>query len=450
MKKIRQLILLIIFIFLSGYAKGQVERVLVETYYVSDSLDATDTIGGFLESGSKTYRIFIELKEGSKLKQIYGDANHALKFESSEIIFNNKADGQTFGKDFSKNRLGENTVALDSWLTIGQTTRIAAKTYFGVPKAQDRDGSFIGGIMNDGGSAEVPGGLLVNDDSEAGLQLPVADGMDTMNSLPNSWADVGFIDALSGVDSTIFGSVQAGKIFFSNNASLQNSGVGGVNPDSNLVLIGQITTKGLLSFELNVVVEEPASPNPVLVKYVSALAPGETNSDTLKISPFLKYPAACGCADPNYLEYDAAYSCNNSDSCRTQIIYGCMDTSACNFDAGANFHIQNLCCYPGNCNDRDLGVVCPALNGERGKLNELIIFPNPAGNELALQLNLTEESNSRVQIFNQLGELVLEKDLGIVSGAIEQVIDLTMFPAGLYLLRLSLDNDSKTIQFIRK
>src|SRR4051812_13405140 len=94
---------------------SQVENVFVETYYISDSNDATDTTGGYLEPGTKTYRIYVDLAAGSKLLKIYGDANHALKFSSTENFFNNKADGQSFGKDFSKSRLQENTVALDSW-----------------------------------------------------------------------------------------------------------------------------------------------------------------------------------------------------------------------------------------------------------------------------------------------------------------------------------------------
>lgn len=431
-------------------AYAQVERVTVETYYVSDSLDATDTLGGYLAAGSTTYRIFVDLKAGSVLKQIYGDSNHPLIFESTDTIFNNKIDGQTFGKDFSKNRLGENTVALDSWLTLGQTTRIATKTNFGVPKAMDRDGSFIGGQNNDGGSAEISGGLLINNNPVAGIPLTVADGMDTMSNLPGSWADVGFTDDISGVDSTIFGSAKVGKSFYSVNASLQNSGVTGVNPDSNQILIAQITTKGELSFSLNVIVEEPGTPNPVLVKYVAQLATGEMNSDTLKISPFLKYPAACGCADPHFLEYNPAYSCNNADSCKTEIIYGCLDTNACNYNSGANFHIQNLCCYPGNCNDRDLEVVCPLLNGERGKKVEFSIFPNPVVDELFIRFNLMEESFVGIQIFNSLGEITLEKNFGAMSGTIEKDVNISSLSSGLYLIRIIGIGDAGTIRFVKR
>ena len=54
-------------------------------------------------------------------------------------FFNNKQYGETFAKDILKTKYGKNTVALDTWLTLGQTTRTQAKTYFGVLKSEDDD-----------------------------------------------------------------------------------------------------------------------------------------------------------------------------------------------------------------------------------------------------------------------------------------------------------------------
>ena len=280
-----------------------------------------------------------------------------MKISSTAYFFNNKVDGQTFANNFSKVRLGENTVALDSWLTLGQTTRTAAKTYFGVLKSADDDGSIIGGANNDGGSAGIADGLLANEDPAAGIPLTTSDGMDTMTAVPNNWADYGIIDLNSGIDSTIFGSVAEGKEFISYNAGLQNSGVTGVNPDSNIVLVAQLTTNGEISFELNV---EVTDSNGISMKYVandSILLQGEILSRSLKY-PFTQ---VCGCPDPRYLEFISDRDCDALDSCRNLIVFGCMDTMACNFNPDANFNIQSLCCYPGYCNDRDLAVVCPGL-----------------------------------------------------------------------------------------
>ena len=52
------------------FAFSQIEKVIVEPYYISDSLDATDTTVGLLEIGCRTYRLYIDLAHGVKLRKI--------------------------------------------------------------------------------------------------------------------------------------------------------------------------------------------------------------------------------------------------------------------------------------------------------------------------------------------------------------------------------------------
>lgn len=79
---------------------SQLEKIIVERYYVSDANDATDVIGGVVEEGSVTYRIYVDMLPGTILKSIYGDASHPFNISSTEVFFNNESDGQTFAKDF--------------------------------------------------------------------------------------------------------------------------------------------------------------------------------------------------------------------------------------------------------------------------------------------------------------------------------------------------------------
>src|SRR4030095_5848126 len=311
---------------LSAKSFGQIENVLVETYYVSDANDATDTIGGFLETGSKTYRVYIDLLPGSKLQKVYGDTFHLLKFSSTANFFNNLADGQTFGKDFSKNRLEENTVALDTWITIGQVTKPSGKVV-GIPKTMDSDGSIVGGVNNDGGSAAIPGGLLINNDPLAGSPITTSDGNDTMTISPGYLNDFGFTNS-NGDDSTIFGSLIQGSQFVNSNCFLYYSPVEGSDPDSNYVLVAQLTTKGDIQFELNVEIVDTGG---TVIKYVAdgtVLLPGEV------VNRILKYPyvAFCACPDISYMEYVADRDCDDMSLCITPVRIGCMDTMACNYD----------------------------------------------------------------------------------------------------------------------
>jgi len=439
----KKIILLIICYYHVFTCMAQVENVIVEKYYISDANDATDMTGGGLQTRSITYRIYIDLAKGNRLTKIYGDANHALRFTSTEIFFNNMEDGQTFGKEFSKVRLGENTVALDSWLTLGQATKTAAKTYFGVLKTEDTDGSFIGGANNDGGSAEIPGGLLINNDPDAGIPLTEADGLDTMVNLPANWADYGIINDTSGVDSTIFGSAKTCTEFISYDAGLQNSGVSGVNPDSNIVLVAQLTTKGEITFEINIEVLDSLNNTMKYVANDSILLSGES------LSRYLKYPfeQICGCPDPNYLEFISDRDCDSQDSCHTLIVYGCMDTLACNYNPDANFHLQSICCYPGYCADRDIEVVCPGLTYKLHGTLQFNLFPNPATDQITFQAP-ANESVMTYSIYDCLGKMVRQSIIDAQS-PVSLDIDISFLHKGIYIFRLESGKAADQVLFIK-
>ncbi len=429
-----------LFSFFFSYSTfSQIEGVKVETYYISDTDDSTDVIGGKVAAGSTTYRIYVDLKKGSVLKKIYGDVNHPLKFSSTEVFYNN-TDGQSVAKDFIKGKYGEGTIALDSWLTLGQTAKKQGpKTYFGILKDQDTDGSFIGGINNDGGSQGIVGGLLKSNTAAIGLPLTSADGMDTMNYVPTSW-----FSSIFGNDSTIFGSIVPKKIFNSKSYVLSNSGVKGVDPEKNQILVAQLTTKGEIKFDLNFEVDILNESGAVeTIKYVasdSVLLDGE------KYSPFLSYPFTCGCLDPNYLEFSTNFACNDQTLCKTPIVIGCMDTMACNFDAKANVMVHNMCCYPGSCADRDIAVVCPS---ERGSNFNFDIHPNPTSGSIFLNVESGLATEIIYQVYNSFGIKVLEKNLGAHTIIVNEEIDLSSLNNGLYHIRVDLNGVSDSKLFIK-
>jgi hypothetical protein len=420
------LLIFVLLIICSVNAQNAVKKVIVEPYYISDANDATDTTGSYLEPGSKTFRIYIQLKPGCRLSKIYGDERHTLKIASTASFFNNIDYGKSFGKDFNKVNYKKNTVALDTWLTIGQTTKKSSITYFGIPKSQDTDGSFIGGLNNDGGSSEISGGLLANNDPFAGVPLTLADGMDTLVNIPDQWSDNGFFDIVSGIDTTIFGSARKGSAFESNNAFLQNSGVTGVNPDSNQVLVAQLTTTGDISFQLNIEVKES---NGSVWKYVAQ------GNDTLdeRVCPFLKYPPECGCTDKNYLEYSSAFLCANPGSCKTPIVFGCMDPASCNYNPDANYNVQSLCCYPGLCADRDISLVCPELKDKQPGLK---IYPNPSSDKLEINVSNVASENFSISITNMFGVLIFAKNIRTDSDNYFHEVNISSLMSGIYYLHV--------------
>jgi hypothetical protein len=419
---------------------AQLERIIVEKYYITDSVDAADVsdpISGGIAIGTTTYRVFVDLAPGSKLKKIFGDVNHPFKIASDTVFFNHLTSGQSFAKEFAKIDYEDNIVGLDSWLTLGQTSKnVGNKKFYGVPKNQDDDGNYFAGVNNSAG-------LLTNNDPLLGIPLTTSDGIDTMNFSPNNWQNFGVLDFTNGLDSTIFGSISSKKEFLSTTFFLSNSGVSGVVSDSNQILIAQLTTSGSLSFMLNLEIEKVTNGDTIFMTYVAY----DTLLQTGEIfSPFLSYPQSCGCDDPDFLEYSSSYVCYLEGSCQTPIKIGCMDSMACNYDPEVNLNIENLCCYPGKCNNRDIAVVCPEL---RGDSFEFLLHPNPVNGTLYLDVYSGFLAPITYTIFNTFGVKIIEKKLDPALAITGEAIETSTLDNGLYHIQVEVGNIVLTQLFIK-
>lgn len=448
--KLQTFIILIGLVITTFISQAQIENVLVEKYYISDDFDALDTNGGHVVPGSITYRIYIDLPASSKLLKIYGDKNHPFIFKSTKPIFNHKTEGVSFGKDLKKSLLRNNTTALDSWLTLGPVCKSdTSGTYYGIPKDQDTDGSFIGGTKNDGGSDALPFGLLTNSDKKAGIPITRNDGNKLKNNTLKGWGDYGIKNFVTGDDSTIFGSIVQGNTFKSNNFFLKNEGTVGPDSTKNEILIAQVTTAGELSFAFNIEVLENIHGVPTIVQYVSndsILVKDIVSNLNEQYSGFLNYPFTCGCMDRDYLEFNPKAVCNVESACKTKIVLGCTDPKACNYDPSANVMVHNLCCYPGSCNNRDIAEVCPSL------LQDGLIFeihPNPSSNFIYLNAKTGVEAAMEFTIYDVFGNAVLNKTLGNKSVLTDEEVSIQQLPNGIYHLRLKVGSTIESKTFIK-
>lgn len=179
---------------------AQIDSLIVETYYVSDSYDSTDTMGNIaLEPGTKTYRIYLDLAPGCRLKKLYGDTNHILKISSTGNFYNNlDREYDCFGYMMRQYEFDDNpTMALDSWLTLGLAAKASGTNparYSGILKPGDTDGSFSEIILNSGGTAGIQDGLLRNTDPLSGIPLLNVDGYVPYTDTLGQWVDYGFLE----------------------------------------------------------------------------------------------------------------------------------------------------------------------------------------------------------------------------------------------------------------
>lgn len=409
------------------WAQAQdIENVHVETYYITDASDATDTIGisGGLPAGTRTYRVFVDLCADCSLRGIYGAECHPLVIESSAPIFNHADRGRAYGHAINNSWVDEGTVALDSWVTLGAATN----QRFGIRKELDDDGSIIGGANSDGGSAEMPGGLLINSESGLGIPLTTSDGLVPLNgssALPPSFnptgEDIG----------TVLGEETVASTFVSDSCRIGCATPGTYGPTvANEILVAQITTAGDLRFELNIEVEHADGS---VLRYVArdtCLADDETPSG------LLTYPPACGCTDPDFLEYDPTAGCDDG-SCATTIIFGCLDPEACNYDPSANFDVPQLCCYGiDDCNGLDPALICADVGIEAIGAELARIAPNPVSASLNLHV-VSGWAPLTIEITDGAGRTAMRIATPRADAQGMIAIDVSGLPAGTYVLRAS-------------
>jgi len=233
------LVMMLVFCCRESSAQKGLEGVYVETYYISDERDSTDILSGqHLPEGSVTYRIYADLAPEYKLQMVYGTEGHALSISTTTTFFNNYRGGFGKGNYISRVKLGEHTVPIDSWITVGAVSQ----HHQGVPKHLDPDTSVIGGKYNDGGSARIEGGLLVNADPKAGIPITQKDGYVEMPA-----PKVIFYN----LEPEVFVKRKNEGLFYTEDGVYGVlEGVVGIT-EENMVLLAQITTDGELAFELN-------------------------------------------------------------------------------------------------------------------------------------------------------------------------------------------------------
>jgi hypothetical protein len=226
------------FIGTMSQAQNGLQALLVEKYYVADANDVSASSGfGELKSGSVTWRLYADMLPGYNFQMVYGNSDHPLDISSTTYFFNNEDRGAAEPTSITVTNTKKNSVMLDSWFSVGA----AASGKMGVLKTDDNDGSVFSAVAT-----------AQNADVTAGIAIKTADGMVTGS--PKSINFIG-IDPTGGVfDATS----QLGKTFTTSNGAWSIlGGATGPNADTNRVLIGQFTTEGVFSFNLNIQIGTP-------------------------------------------------------------------------------------------------------------------------------------------------------------------------------------------------
>jgi hypothetical protein len=226
--------------FAAAQAQG-LQGIVVERYYQANAADVSDaTAQGAvvpLTTSSVTYRVYVDMAAGYKFSQIYGSPTHSLTLSSTANFYNDPNWGVSIDPGtVTTTNIRKNTGMIDSWFTTGGT----AVGKVGVRKTDDTDGTL--------GNAQS---ILANNPGDC-FGAPIngsgaADGM--VAAVANSYLEPNSLGLGSALD--VLDQTAGSSITITDGAIAALGGVVGPTAD-NLVLIGQFTTTGSLSFALNV------------------------------------------------------------------------------------------------------------------------------------------------------------------------------------------------------
>ena len=197
-------------------------------------------MSGELAVGSTTYRIYVDMAPGCHFMAAYGAPSHPLEIKSTELIYNHSSNGAEHPLMIPERTYKKNITALDSWITIGP----AGQSYIGVLKDADT-------VKDFGAVVPFEKGFLVSDRKEMGYSLQDRDGFLRSENIP----DITLYHIDSNVN--VLRMETIGNTFLVEDGAWACMGKGACGLDSlgsNTILIAQITTKGKLSYELNLMI----------------------------------------------------------------------------------------------------------------------------------------------------------------------------------------------------
>ncbi|HEX2618158.1 MAG TPA: T9SS type A sorting domain-containing protein [Flavobacteriales bacterium] len=422
------------------------QGLIVEPYYEADGNDAGDTDGSTgLVSGAVTYRVFVDLKPGYKLLTVGGFPSHPVSFSTTTTLFNNDDRGEAWGDDIPDQHLDKNTVAIDSWLSMGA----ASDARWGVLKVDDPDGSVVGGSNNDGGSNGVPQGLLVNNSALMGTPLTDADGL-FAPSVPPAITSVGNAPNLfdGGGDPSYSDENFAWAV------------LGGVEgPDTaNRILIGQFTTDGVLELCFNLWVRIPdplvcSDPNcHEIMEFYADLLPIDTAGGGFATDNRFTHPTLCfNSADQ---DVDCLGVPGGTALSGTSCDDGNGDTQNDVFSAECACIGEDCLgvlggdALPGEpCDDNDpntgndiwqTGCVCIGSTGitEATVHANVSVGPNPVQDQVRVRIGELRGQRTVITLRNALGQVLAAYELGASTGDRQQLIDVSAYGTGVYLVEV--------------
>lgn len=81
----------------------------------------------------------------------------------------------------------------------------------------------------------------------------------------------------------------------------------------------------------------------------------------------------------------------------------------------------------------------------------LAVYPNPASDNITIQMNNIESNEANIIIYDVLGRISMEKSFNVHNNSLKESVEINNLSAGIYTLQIVLENGtSKQIKFTKK
>lgn len=408
------------------------ENVIVEEYA---------TQGNFT-----TYRVFLDMGEGDKLLAVYGYddedplTGNPLSFSTTTNFYQD-----AFGADLGEQILiglfpSFPSAARDSWVSVGGAGSVGTATYAAIPKDQDVDGSTLVDFVSPDGYVDA----TTSATNSVGLTLP---GTDAVN-------EIGTPD---------------GAYFIAGGAS-------GVGPE-NVICIGQFTTTGDFSFEINVQLQN--GDDEILYLHTNAEQPDGTVG---VVDDRLKFSSAFVCEAPFPAVDEASLSTvvnatnvqlfwdpvPNQIGCQVRVreaggavvgttIVGGANASQLNINSSIILNVLGLC------SDFEWQVRCgcsqePIVAGPFSSwqpfttpgCSSISVSPNPSEGVSFVTFSVDADIYATLEVIDMSGRVVGNVFNGMAQANNEYrfEFDGSSLPNGVYIYRLTTNEEVTTEKFM--
>jgi len=415
----------------SAYSQNGLEKIIVEKIRVTpEAVESDDS----LSENAISYRVFVDMAPEYEMQLVNPSPYHELIFETTTKFYNNA--------DFGGTNSGE---IIDAFIT--DAPALAFDSYITI-----------------NGATKNKVGLLMKEDTTDGKQ----DGLFTKSYLP--------LITIGDDFSIPFGTDNyAGK--FSTNEGIYNVLGGEKGPSaSNRVLIGQFTTDGIFSFELNIQIRT-FDTNKVLNR-IDAIVETYFAKNPLNEQEYL-FPDLIYTSGP-HVSINIANPVNNANVPLNDTVS--IEVNTTGIISMVEFYADSIkigedttAPYQINWAPKSVGsseifaiatdkddmltnstAISVNISDEVGIINNennvsFIIYPNPVKNHLTMKINgCSIHSDYQLMITDLVGKALMSKNITVTDNYTED-IDVSQLSHGVYIIKAMDSNGNETIKrFIKE